>query len=137
LITNSLKHKYLKLRFSEKSKAFEKSPNWFRSHHLHLQWKLKLFAGKFTWGNKKKHCWLISTNLFFSKVCWQIGLSKITYSFQILFKLGLKILLFCCFPHDVTKEIESRLTFKIFSTLFSNVKTKWSFFKFCGLLRIY
>ena len=34
----------------------------------------------------------------------KIELSKITYSFQILFKLELKLLLFCCFPH-VTKEI--------------------------------
>ena len=29
----------------------------------------------------------------------QIELSKITYSFKILFKLGLKLLLFCRFPH--------------------------------------
>ena len=38
----------------------------------------------------------------------KIELSKITYRFQIfqiLFKLGLKLLLFCCFPH-LTKEIE-------------------------------
>ena len=38
----------------------------------------------------------------------KIELSKITYSFQILFRLGLKLLLvcyFCHFPH-LTKEIE-------------------------------
>ena len=25
---------------------------WIQSHQLHLQWKFKLLAGKFTWGNK-------------------------------------------------------------------------------------
>ena len=36
-----------------------------------LQWKFKLWAGKFTWGNKAKHCWVISSNFLFSKICWQ------------------------------------------------------------------
>ena len=27
--------------------------------------------GNFTWGNKAKHCWVISTNFLFSKVGWQ------------------------------------------------------------------
>ena len=36
--------------------------------HLYLQWKFKLLLGKFTWGNKAKHCWALST---MSKVCWQ------------------------------------------------------------------
>ena len=35
---------------------------WISSHHLHLQWKFKLLAGKFTWDNKAKHCWALSTN---------------------------------------------------------------------------
>ena len=26
---------------------------WIRWHHLHLQWKFKLLAGKFTWVNKQ------------------------------------------------------------------------------------
>ena len=44
---------------------------WIWSHHLHLQWKFNLLAGKFTWGNKAKHCWVMSTNFLFPKVCWQ------------------------------------------------------------------
>ena len=28
-------------------------------------------VGKFTWGNKAKHCWVMTTNFLFSKVCWQ------------------------------------------------------------------
>ena len=39
-----------------------------QSHHF--QWKFKLFAGKFTWVVKAKHCWVMSTNFLFSKVCW-------------------------------------------------------------------
>ena len=42
---------------------------WIWSHHL--QWKFKLLAGEFTWGNKAKHCWVMSTNFLFSKLCWQ------------------------------------------------------------------
>ena len=38
---------------------------------LHLHWKFKLFAGKFTWGDKAKHCLVMSTDFLFSKVCWQ------------------------------------------------------------------
>ena len=37
---------------------------WIQSHHLHQ--KFKLLAGKFTWGKKAKHCWVM-----FWKVCWQ------------------------------------------------------------------
>ena len=43
---------------------------WIQSHHLHLQWKSKLWAGKFAWGVKAKHCWALSTYFLFSKVCW-------------------------------------------------------------------
>ena len=39
---------------------------WIQS--LHLQWKFKLSVGKFTWGNKAKHCWVMSTNFLFSKM---------------------------------------------------------------------
>ena len=44
---------------------------WIQSHHFHLQSKLKLLAGKFTWGNKAKHCLVMSTIFLLSKVCWQ------------------------------------------------------------------
>ena len=53
-----------------KYKGFKKIA-CIRSHHLHLQWKFKLLVGKFTWGNKANHCWVMSTNVLFSKVCWQ------------------------------------------------------------------
>ena len=32
--------------------------------------KLKLIAGKFTWGVKANHCWALSTTFLFSKECW-------------------------------------------------------------------
>ena len=35
-----------------------------QSHHFHLQWEFKLLAGKFTWDNKAKHCWVVSTNFW-------------------------------------------------------------------------
>ena len=41
---------------------------WIQSHHL--QWKFKLWAGMFAWGNKAKHCWALSTNFWKQKVCW-------------------------------------------------------------------
>ena len=41
---------------------------WIWSHHL--QWKFKLLAGKFSWGNKAKDCWALSTNFWKQKVCW-------------------------------------------------------------------
>ena len=34
--------------------------------------KFKFLAWKFTWGNKAKHCWVMSTNFLFSKVFWQV-----------------------------------------------------------------
>ena len=37
---------------------------WIRSHYLHPQWKFKLWAGKFVWGVKAKHCWVFSTNFW-------------------------------------------------------------------------
>ena len=33
---------------------------WIRFHHR--QWKFKLLAGEFTWGNEAKLCWVMSTN---------------------------------------------------------------------------
>ena len=53
-----------------KYKRFKKIV-WIQSHHLHLQWKFKLLAWKFIWGNKAKHIRVMSTNILFSKVWWQ------------------------------------------------------------------
>ena len=50
--------------------AHEHMEKLIRSHHLHLQWKFKLWAGKFAWGVKAKHCWALSTNFWKQKVCW-------------------------------------------------------------------
>ena len=35
---------------------------------------------KSTWGNKGKHCWGMSTNFLFSKVCWQHSAMSCLYS---------------------------------------------------------
>ena len=40
---------------------------WIRSNHLQLQWKFKLWVGNFTWGNRTKHCWVMSKNFLFQK----------------------------------------------------------------------
>ena len=32
--------------------------------------KIQIIGGKFTWDKKAKHCWVMSTNVLFSKVCW-------------------------------------------------------------------
>ena len=34
--------------------------------------KNQTLAGMFTWGSKAKHFWVMSTNVLFSKVCWQL-----------------------------------------------------------------
>ena len=56
------------LLFHIKWKRFKKIA-WIWSHHL--QWKFKLLAEKFTWGNEAKHCWVMSTTFLFSRACWQ------------------------------------------------------------------
>ena len=43
---------------------------WIRFYHLHLQWKFKLWVGKFAWGVKAKHCWALSTFVWKQKVWW-------------------------------------------------------------------
>ena len=71
LINFSPVHQKLSKTFPNEAIKVEKiACTW--SHHLHLQWKFKFLAGKFTWGNKAKHCWVMSTNFLFSKVCWQL-----------------------------------------------------------------
>ena len=58
-----------------KQKRFKKIA-WIQS--LNLQWKFKLLAGKFTWGNKAKHCWVMSTNFLTSPAMfWPIISSKL------------------------------------------------------------
>ena len=72
-----------------------------------FQWKFKLLAEKFTWAN---NCWVMSTNFWFSKVCWQCSAKFCHYTSS---KLS---------PHNFnfhwrwSDGIESRLPFKIFST---------------------
>ena len=41
--------------YMAKYKRFKKIA-WIWSHHLHLQWKFKLWVGKVVWGLKAKHC---------------------------------------------------------------------------------
>ena len=43
---------------------------WIQSHHLHLQWRFKLWAGKFAWGVEAKHCWALSTNFWIKNFFW-------------------------------------------------------------------
>ena len=57
---------------------------WIQSHDLHLQWEFKFLVGKFTWG-KAKHCWVMSTNLLFTKVCWQFPAMFCLYSSSKLY----------------------------------------------------
>ena len=71
--------------YMAKYKRFKKIA-WIWSHHLHLQWKFKLWAGKFAPGVKAKHCWSLSTNFWKQKVCWHhpamfclITLSKLSH----------------------------------------------------------
>ena len=52
-----------------------------QSHHFHLQWKFKLWVGKFAWDVKAQHCWALSTNYLYSKVCWQHPAMFCLYTF--------------------------------------------------------
>ena len=88
-------------------KEIFKKVSWIRSHHL--QWEFKLFARKFTWGNKAKHCWVMSTNFLFSKVCWQCPAMFNLYTSSTP--------MIWIFTEDEGDGIKSRLPFKIFSTL--------------------
>ena len=77
------------------------------SHHLYLQWKFKLLAGKFTWGNKAKHCWKKSTNFWKQKFVDNANLKQTFMPIIWIFTEG------------EGDEIESRLSSKIFLTLIS------------------
>ena len=56
---------------------------WIRSHHLHLQQKFKLWAGKFAEHVKAKHCWdkLLKTKKFvdITQQCFAL-LPKVNFS---------------------------------------------------------
>ena len=67
----------------------------------------------FTWGGKAKHCWMMSINFVFSKVCWQhLATNVLPLHLKHMFPL-----LICIFTEGEGDVIESRLPFKIFSTL--------------------
>ena len=67
----------------------------------------QIIGRKVTWGNKAKHCWVITTNFLFSKVCWQPPAMFSLYTSSIIW----------IFTEGEGDGIESRLPFKIFSTL--------------------
>ena len=82
-------------------------------HHPHLQWKFKLLVGKFIWGNKAKHCWVMPTNFWKQKVHGQC---------QAMIPLHLKQTfppVIWIFTEGEGDGIKSRLPFKIISTLAS------------------
>ena len=94
-----------------------------RSHHLHLQWKFKLLPGKFTWGNKAKSCWVMSTNFLFSKVCWQRPAMFLIYTSSKLscqsfeFSLKMKVM-----------ELNPDYLLKSFLLYMRPVYMKWNWF---------
>ena len=57
-------------RLMLKLKRFKKIA-WIWSHHLQVQWKFKWLAGKFSWDNKAKHCWVYVNKIFVLSVWWQ------------------------------------------------------------------
>ena len=102
---------------------------WIRIHHLQIQWKFKFWAGKFVWGIKAKHCWVMSTNFVFK--------SSLKTHGNVL-PLHLKQTFPCIiwiFTKGKGDGIKSRLPFKIFSTLslfFLGWKNKS--FLFCSMV---
>ena len=95
----------------DKVKEIEKIP-WIWLHHLHLQCKFKSLTGKFTWGNKAKHSWVMGTNFFVFK--------SLSTAPNCVLPLHLKQ----TFPLIIFNEglgegdgVESRLPFKILLTL--------------------
>ena len=66
--------------------------------------------GKLAWGVKAKHGWALSTNIFVQKVCWQCPAMLGQKNKNKKFK---------CSRLLEGDGIESRLPFKIFSTLFT------------------
>ena len=94
---------------------------WIWCHHLPLQGKLKSRTGKLAWGVKAKHCWALSTNIL---------PKKFVDSTQQCFAEKNKNKKFKCSRLLEGDEIESRLPFKIFSTLhIYNGHVKRTFFE--------
>ena len=77
-----------------------------------IHWTFKMLVGKFTWGNKAKYCWGMSTNFLFSKVCWQ----RPTMFCHLHLKQTFPPIIWV-FPEEEGDGFESRLPFKTFSTL--------------------
>ena len=65
--------------------------------------KIQIMGGKFAWGVKAKHCWVLTTNFWKQKVCWHLSSSKNSPPIIWIFTEG--------------DGIESRLSSWIFSNL--------------------
>ena len=78
---------------------------WIRSHHLRLQWKFKLWAGKFAWGVKVKQNF---ENKKFVDITQQYWPHYLKQTFPLIIWI---------FNEGEGDRIKSRLPFKIFSTL--------------------
>ena len=77
-----------------------------------LQWKFKLLVGKSTWGNKAKHCWVMSTNFLVFKSLLTIPSNVLSSHLKQTFPPIIWI-----FTQDEGDWIESRLSPWIFYTL--------------------
>ena len=76
--------------------------------------KIQIIGNNFTWGNKAKHCWVMSTIFLFPKVCWQHSAMFCLYTSSIFLNFPPLIWIFTEGKGD---GIKFRLPFKIFSTL--------------------
>jgi hypothetical protein len=105
---------------------------------IHLQWKFKLLVAKFTWGNKAKNCWVMSTNF-----CFQKFVDNAQQCFAFTTFLPIILIFIEC------DGIQSRLSFLLYATSERHIKRKNSFFKLsfltfpftfqlaiCGIIRI-
>ena len=85
-----------------------KKTAWIPSHHLHLQWKFKLVAGMFNWGNKAKH---LSTCQ--QSFCFQSLLTAASNVLPLHLKQTFPPIIWL-FTEGEGDRTESRLPFKIF-----------------------
>ena len=95
---------------------------WFR----HLLWKFKFLVRKFAWGSKAKHCWVMSTN-FWTNFWFKSLLTMTSNVLPLRLKQNFLPIIWI-FTEGEGDEIESRLPFKIFSTLFSVLWAAQHFF---------
>ena len=72
--------------------------------------KIQIMGGKFTWGNKAKHCWVMSKNFLFSKGLLATPSNVLSLHLKQTFPPIIWIF-------TEGDGIKSRLPFKIFSTL--------------------